>query len=309
LSIQERIGHNHNHDEPRIHREEIDSMKNSPILIISKNGKTGSRVNQRLQFLGHQTRAVSRTTTPTFDWEDSATWPAAMQGVRSAYVSYQPDLALPKAEAAIREFLQVARQRGLEHIVLLSGRGEKGAQRAEQILIESGLAWNIVRCSWFSQNFSENFMLEGILSGALVLPATDTPEPFVDADDIADVSVAVLTGAAQRNKIFELTGPRALTFGECMEEISTALGRQVTYVPVPVDAYIDELRSQGYPNDLQWLIRELFTVVFDGRNTPVKQGVEEALGRPATDFTAYVQKTLASGIWHAAATRMSGAET
>jgi len=85
-------------------------MKNSPILIIGKNGKTGSRVNQRLQALGYDTRAVSRSTTPSFDWEDSATWAAAIKGARSAYVTYQPDLAVPNAEPAIKEFVRVARE-------------------------------------------------------------------------------------------------------------------------------------------------------------------------------------------------------
>lgn len=272
-------------------------MKNLPILIIGKNGKTGARVNLSLQEQGYQTRAVSRSTSPAFDWEDSATWPATLRGVRSAYVTYQPDLAVPRAESTIREFLQVARKNDLEHVVLLSGRGEPGAQRAEQALIESGLDWNVVRCSWFSQNFSENFLVEGILAGELVLPATDTPEPFVDADDIAEVAVAALTGNAQRNRLFELTGPCAMTFNQCLQEISTALGREVSYAPVPIDAYIDEMRAQGHPEDLQWLIRELFTVVFDGRNQEVRYGVEEALGRPATDFTTFVQKALAAGAW------------
>lgn len=81
----------------------------------------------------------------------------------------------------------------MKHIVLLSGRGEEGAQRAEQVLKDSGISWNIVRCSWFSQNFSESFMLDGVMAGELVLPAADTLEPFVDADDIADVAVATLT--------------------------------------------------------------------------------------------------------------------
>lgn len=272
-------------------------MNNAPVLIIGHNGKTGSRVNQRLQALGHRTRGVSRSTAPAFDWEDPATWPAALRGVRSAYVTYQPDLAVPRAEAAVRAFLNAARKSGLEHIVLLSGRGEEGAQRAETALMESGLAWNVVRCGWFNQNFSESFMVEGILSGELVLPAADTREPFVDADDIADVAVAALTRPEKRNRVYELTGPRALTFAQCVAEISAALGRPVSYVPVPVAAYIDELRAQGYPEDLQWLIRELFTVVFDGRNEQVMHGVEEALGRPATDFSDYVRKTVASGVW------------
>ena len=69
------------------------------------------------------------------------------------------------------------------------------------------------------------------------------------------------------------------------------------YTPVPVDTYIDALREQGVPKDVQWLLRELFTVVFDGRNSHVMPGVEEAPGRSATDFKTYVQKTAASGVW------------
>ena len=274
-------------------------MKNSPTLIIGKNGKTGRRVNERLQALGYTTRPVSRSTTPSFDWEKPETWESAIEGVTSAYVTYQPDLAVPNAEPAIREFVRIARKVGLKHIVLLSGRGEEGAQRAEEVVKSSGISWNIVRASWFCQNFSESFMLEGILSGELVLPAEDTVEPFVDADDIADVAVAALTEPGHRNKVFEVTGPRALTFAQCIREISDALGRPVKFTSVPVDAYINALREQGVPEEMQWLLHELFTVVFDGRNSNVMFGVEEALGRPATDFKIYVQKTIESGVWAA----------
>jgi uncharacterized protein YbjT (DUF2867 family) len=271
----------------------------TPVLIIGKNGKTGSRVNQRLRALGYATCPVSRSTTPSFDWENPATWPSVINGTRSAYVTYQPDLAVPNAEASIKEFVKVAAENGLEHIVLLSGRGEKGAQRAEEVLITSGLSWNIIRCSWFSQNFSESFMLEGIIDGELVLPESDTVEPFVDADDIADVAVAALTEPGHRNRLYELTGPRALTFAQCIKEISNALGRPVKYTAVPIDDCISALGEQGAPTELQWLIRELFTVVFDGRNSKVMPGVEEALSRPPTDFNTYVQKTIETGVWNA----------
>jgi uncharacterized protein YbjT (DUF2867 family) len=272
-------------------------MNTTPILIIGKNGKTGARVNQRLQNLGYATRAVSRSTTPSFDWNNPQNWSSVLDGVKSAYVTYQPDLAVPQAEAAINEFLSVAIKSGLQHIVLLSGRGEEGAERAEMILQSSGINWNIVRCSWFAQNFSESFMLQGIVDGELVLPANNTVEPFIDADDIADVVVATLTQTAAQNMLYELTGPRALNFADCVDEISQALQRPLKFTPVPIDAYIDVLKQQGVPEDMQWLLRELFTVVLDGRNSQVKDGVEQALGRPATDFKTYIQKAIESGVW------------
>ena len=273
-------------------------MKQSPILIIGKNGKTGSRVNQRLQALGYATRPVSRSTDPAFDWENPATWRTAIEGTDTAYVTYQPDLAVPGAASTIEAFVRVAAEAGMKHIVLLSGRGEKGAEHAEDILKASGLDWNIVRASWFFQNFSESFMREGILAGELALPAGDTIEPFIDADDIADVAVAALIKPHYRNKLFEVTGPRAMTFAQCIQEMSEALGRPLKFTTVPIDAYIHALHEQGVPEDLQWLLRELFTVVFDGRNCDVVPGVEAVIGRPATDFKSYVQKTIESGVWN-----------
>ena len=124
------------------------------ILIVGKNGKTGHRVEALLQQAGYSTRGVSRSTTPSFDWasvnsNDTAKWAKAMENCRAAYVTFQPDLAVPFAQEAIAVFLEQAKLAGIEHIVLLSGRGEEGAQQAEQLLINSGLRWNVVRASWF----------------------------------------------------------------------------------------------------------------------------------------------------------------
>jgi len=272
-------------------------MQNSPILIIGKNAKTGWRVDRGLKALGYPTRAVSRSTSPAFDWEDRGTWRAAIAGTRSAYVTFHPDLAIPSAEQSIRDFVALAAELGVEHLVLLSGRGEDGARRAEIVLEESGLDWNVVRANWFMQNFSESFMIDGILNGELMLPAGDTVEPFVDVDDIAEVAVAALTRPELRNRLFEVSGPRAMTFAECVAAISAATGYPVKYTQIPIGAFIDAMRDQGAPEQLLWLMRELFTVVFDGRNSRPTTGVEEALGRPATDFSEYLRKVMTAGAW------------
>ncbi|MFL0801369.1 MAG: NAD(P)H-binding protein [Agarilytica sp.] len=269
----------------------------NPILIIGKHGKTGSRVNTLLKNQGIDVRAVSRSTSLSFNWEDQSTWAKALSGTQSAYVTYQPDLALPQAESTIRDFVSLAKSMGVKHIVLLSGRGEAGAQRAENVLIESGLTWNVVRASWFYQNFSESFMAEGIVSGTLALPADGTVEPFVDADDIAEVAVAALTQPELHNRLFEVTGPEALTFAQCVECISKACGRSISYNYVPIDPYIEQLNKQGIPKDYQWLLRELFTEVFDGRNSNVMNGIEDALGRPPRNFASYAAKAAQNKAW------------
>ena len=210
-------------------------------LIIGAHGKTGARVTERLARNGAQLRAASRRTQTPFDWEDRRTWAAALQGATRAYVAFQPDLAIDGADADIAELARLAREAGLDQMVLLSGRGEPGAQRAERALIESGLGWNVVRASWFAQNFSEGVFADGIRAGLLALPAGPVPEPFIDADDIADVAVAALTTPHLRNRLFEVTGPRALTFAEAVEIIARAAGRPVAYQQVAPQDFADSL--------------------------------------------------------------------
>jgi len=266
-------------------------------LIIGENGKTGRRVNRLLVREGHQTRAVSRSSASAFDWEKPDAWLEVMQGCHSAYVCYQPDLAVPGAKDAISEFIRLAKIAGIEHIVLLSGRGEEGAQQAEQLVINSGLRWNIVRASWFAQNFSEGFLIEGILQGQIALPAGDVREPFIDVDDIAEVVVACLTNSDLSNRLFEVTGPEAISFRECVEIISQSIKRKVSFVDLSSEEFVEGLRQQGMPRDLLWLMNELFSVVMDGRNSQVTNGVEQALGRPARSFRRYALKTAATPAW------------
>ncbi|MDA0791183.1 MAG: NmrA family transcriptional regulator [Proteobacteria bacterium] len=272
-------------------------MIDSPILIVGSQGKTGARVARRLRTAGVPVRGVSRSTHIVFDWDDPGTWSTALKNVRAAYVTYHPDLSILKAESDIRSFASLARAAGVDHIVLLSGRGEEGAKRAEAALRSSGLAWNVVRASWFAQNFSENFMLDGILAGELVLPECTAKEPFIDADDIADVAVAALLEPGLRNRAFDVTGPRLMTFAQCLAEISEAVGHEISLTEVPLDEYLAELSRQGIPKAFRLLLAELFGQLFDGRNAHVTDGVRQALGRPATDFSDYARETAATGVW------------
>ena len=275
-------------------------MTSASVLVIGGAGKTGRRVSERLRARGIVTRDVSRSTTPAFDWTEPKTWAAALDGVSKAYVTYQPDLSVDGASEAIARLSGLARDKGIEHIVLLSGRGEQGAQRAEAALHASGVPWTIVRASWFAQNFSEGYLLDGLLAGELALPAGPVPEPFIDVDDIADVAVAALTDARHRNRLYEVTGSRALTFEQAVQEIAVAAGRPIRYTQVTPEAFEEAVRPY-VPKDIIDLLLDLFTVVLDGRNVNVMNGVQEALGHPARDFSDFVRATAATGVWNVSA--------
>ncbi|MDL2399157.1 NmrA family NAD(P)-binding protein [Rhizobium mayense] len=272
-------------------------MQISSVAIIGGLGKTGGRVARRLKDRGIDVRAASRSTAPSFDWQDRGTWHAALTGVAVAYVAFQPDLAVAWAAEAISALAKTAADAGVGHIVLLSGRGENGAVRSENELKAVGVDYTVLRASWFNQNFSEGAFLDQLHQGKLALPVGDVPEPFVDADDLADVAVEVLTNPRHRNQTYELTGPRALTFREAVSEIAAASGRTMEYETVPVDAFIAGLTAAGLPLETIDILHELFTQVLDGRNSNVTDGVRQVLSRRPKDFADYARETAATGIW------------
>ena len=266
-------------------------------LVIGGTGKTGRRVTERLKARGVETRMASRSANPSFDWNDTDTWDAALQGVAAAYITYAPDLAIPGATELIRAFVDRAVTLGVKRLVLLSGRGEEEAQACERIVQESGVEWTIVRASWFMQNFSEGEFLGLVLDGAITLPATDVPEPFIDINDIADVAVAALTEDDHSGEIYEVTGPRLLTFADAAREISLAAGRDVQFVKIPGDAFSGAIAESGAPDDIAWLLNYLFETVLDGRNEYLCDGVQRALGREPADFGNFARRIAARGIW------------
>lgn len=268
-----------------------------PVLLIGGAGKTGARVAERLRAAGVPVRMGSRSTSPTFDWHDESTWPAAIEGVRAAYITYHPDVTVPGAVEAIEAFIHLALDCGVRRLVLLSGRGEEEAVRAEQVLIGSGADWTVVRASWFMQNFSESFFIDGIRQGEVFFPADKIAEPFVDAEDIADVVAAALTGEGHSGRLYELTGPRLMTFAEAVSEIGRAAGREIRYVSLDADAFAAALKADGVPDDYIRLLEYLTREVLDGRNESLADGVQRALGRPPRDFADYARAAAAAGAW------------
>jgi uncharacterized protein YbjT (DUF2867 family) len=273
---------------------------NSPILVLGGTGKTGRRVATRLTALGRPVRIGSRTGQPPFDWDDAATWAPAVAGCGAVYVTYQPDLSFPGAAERIAGFARAAGAAGVERLVLLSGRGEPEAVPAEDAVRAAGVAWTVLRASWFAQNFSEHFLLGPVLDGVIALPAGDVAEPFVDADDVAAVAVAALTEPGHDGRTYELTGPRLLTFTEAAAQIAAVVGRPVEYVAVTPAEYAAEAVALGVPADEAGPMADLFARVLDGHNAYLDTGVRDVLGRDARDFSDYVRNAAATGIWSTA---------
>lgn len=272
----------------------------SNILVIGGTGKTGRKVVQRLNAIQQNVRVGSRNADPSFDWGNPNTWSAAMEGMEKIYVTFQPDLAVPGALEAIEALTKQAKQSSIKKIVLLSGKGEREAELCEQVVIHSGIAYTIVRASWFNQNFSESFFLDPILAGHVALPQAEAKVPYVDTDDIADVAVEALMNEKHNSQIYELTGPKLLTFPEVIGEIARATGRTIDFTPISLHAYTKMLEEFQVPGDYIWLINYLFTEVLAAKeNAIITNDIEKVLGRQPKKFSDYVLETAAAGVWNA----------
>lgn len=276
-----------------------DRMNNTFLpLITAATGKTGRRIVARLEAQGIQVRAGVRTAPVPFDWSKPETWEPALSGTSAAYICYHSDIAFPGAFEHVSDFTARAVKAGVRKLVLLSGRGEPTAQRAEKVVQESGVAWTIVRASWFNQNFSESFFQPQIVSGHVPFVSNGVREPFIDTDDIADVAASALLDSKHDGQLYEVTGPRLLTFADATDEIAAVINRPVRYEEVTPEQYLELAVADGVPPDFAKPLVDLLREVLDGRNASVTDGVERALERRAKDFGQFVREAAAAGAWN-----------
>src|SRR5215831_17945580 len=223
--------------------EGMTTQQQARVLVLGGTGKVGRRVAALLTARGVPVRIGARTAAPAFDWNNAATWTAVLDGAQSVYISYAPDIAVPGAAQTVEAFTKQAAAQGAARVVLLSGRGEEEAEAAERLVRHAPLPWTIVRCSWFAQNFSENFLLDPILAGQVALPVDTVTEPFVDCDDIAEAAAEALLDDRHAGQLYELTGPRLLTFNDAIHEIARASRRPTRFTTITLEEFTAGLIS------------------------------------------------------------------
>jgi len=276
-------------------------MSTDTVLVLGATGKTGRRVAARLRLAGVPVRAASRSSQTRFDWGAPDTWGAALRGVAAAY------LIAPEAPGVARDVVAAAESAGVRRLVLLSGRGAdtwgdspfgRDMRSAEDAVRGSAAEWTILRASNFDQNFDEDLFRAPLLTGDLALPVGDVPEPFVDADDVADVAAAALTHpGAHAGQTYELTGPRGVTFGEAVDLISRASGSPVTFKQISTAEYVAAAAENGLSEPAARSVADMFELMADGRLAETTDDVATVLGRPPRTFEDYVLRAATAGAW------------
>lgn len=275
-------------------------MQSRPTLVIGATGKTGSRVASLLKHKGLPVRHGARGADIPFNWDNPETWKPALENVNRAYVTYFPDIAVPGAVEKVEALAAAAKSVGVERLVMLTGRGEHHAMQGEEAVRASGVDYTLIRASWFAQNFSEGYLREPVLAGVLPMPGGDVLEPIIDIDDIADVAVAALTEDRHSGELYEVTGPRLMTFSQMADELGSALGRPIRYIPISFDEFrasVAEVAGPAIADVFEAIARE----TLDGRNAHLANGVERAIGKKPRDFSEFTVKAAQAGAWTDAA--------
>ncbi|MFF7777072.1 NAD(P)H-binding protein [Streptomyces tanashiensis] len=278
-------------------------MSNETILVTGATGKTGRRVVQQLKDQGVPVRAASRSSEVRFDWRDRATWEPVLRSVNAMYL-VAPDLGSAQAAEDIAAFARQAAATGVRRATLVSfpdtgTPGLEHAVAAERSLAEAGLEGTVLRLRWFFQNFSEDFLYDAVLSGDVRLPAGDGAEAFVDAEDVAAIAVAALTGTGYAGQTYDLSGPQAMTFADAIAQIALATGREIRYTPLSPAEYTVEQRAHGVPEEWVQLTVDLYAEIRSGVLPSVSCDVEKVLGRPPRTFANYARLAAAQGAWSA----------
>ncbi|SOC92969.1 Uncharacterized conserved protein YbjT, contains NAD(P)-binding and DUF2867 domains [Rhizobium sp. AN5] len=272
------------------------------ILVIGSTGTIGTPLVKALLAKGESVKAASRTGKAAegaegvrFDYTDASTYTGAFDGVDRLFLI----LAGGRLDAidALTPVVEEAARRKVK-IVFLSVFGVDADdsipyRQVELKIIASGAPYVILRPNWFADNF-HTYWKAGIEHGQIAVPAGEGKSSFIDVRDIADSAASALTSTAFDNKAFNLTGPRALGYGEAAAIISQAIGKPVGYSAVSDDVFIGILTGAGVPKDYAAFLASIFYPVREGWTSAVTGDVETLTGHAPRSLETYVAEHVAA---------------
>ena len=190
-------------------------------------------------------------------------------------------------DASIRRVVKVSVVGADEQSPLQYARGHR---KVEKELEASGLAYTLLRCTAFMQNFFET-----VADGSIYTSAQDGRVPLVDARDIAAVAAVALTEDGHEGRIYDVTGPEAITYDEAARTLSEATGERITHVRVPEEGVVAGMTNAGLP---EWLARDLaaqYAMFAAGAGGEPSGDVAAVTGRSARSLRAFADEEFVAG--------------
>lgn len=264
------------------------------VLVTGGTGKTGSLVARQLAERGVQARVATRNpTTPEqvrFDWGDTETHRAALDGIDAVYLVAPTDrtdhlsVMLPLLEQAVKQ--------GVSQLVLLSASSlPEGAPMMGEVhawLHANATRWVALRPSWFMQNFVTQHLPSIVNEGCIYSATSDGRTPFIDAADIAAVAVEALCNPMVASGERILTGPEALTYDEVAERISAVTGRPVRHCRLSVEELAQRYAGFGIPEHYADALARMDDAIAHGSEDRVTAEVEATTGRKPTNLSDFL---------------------
>ena len=281
------------------------------ILVIGATGTIGTQVVAALRERGAEVRAGVRDPAKAtalrelgaqlvrFDYADPSSYAAALDGIERVF-SLSPFSA--DFEHVLAPFAASLREAGIAHVVRISASGADPASplelgrrhaAAEAAIRDSGVAWTILRPTFFMDNFI-NFAGASVREqGTFYGASKDQPVAYVSTRDIAEVAAEILLAPSEHaGQTYALTGPSAVRDTEVAQTLSEALGREVRYIDLSPDQISAGAMQQGAPAWRAEALAGLETVKAQGWAAEVSPAVAQVLGREGERFDAFVTRNL-----------------
>ena len=266
------------------------------ILVTGATGSNGTEIIKRLSAQNIPVRAMVRNpdrakeiVLPNVEvvegnFDHPETLLEALTEVGRAFLLTN---STERAEAQQLAFVDAARQSSVKHIVKLSQfaadahspvRFLRYHAAVEAAIQASGMTYTFLRPNLFMQGLL-SFRSTITSQNAFYAAIGDAKVSVVDVRDIADVAVAALTEAGHEGKIYDLTGPQALTHTEMAEYLSAALKRQIAFVDIPPDQMREAMIGFGMPAWQADGLIEDYAHYRRNEAAAIASGIEDATGQ------------------------------
>jgi NAD(P)H dehydrogenase (quinone) len=267
------------------------------LAVTGSTGALGGRVAQRLGAAVGRLVVRDAARAPAIEGDpevveatygDAAASRRALEGVDVLFMVSAAESPVRRQEH--RTFIEAAAAAGVGQIVYTSFAGAapdaiftlgRDHFDAEQAIKGSGMAWTLLRDSFYSDFFPLFAGEEGVIRG----PAGDGRVAAVAREDVADVAVEVLRDPAQHaGRTLTLTGPEAFSVAEACRRMTVALGRPFSYVEETVEEAYASRRQQYGPSTEAWQLDawvSTYLAFASGRLAEVSPDVEQVTGHPA----------------------------
>jgi uncharacterized protein YbjT (DUF2867 family) len=272
-------------------------MKQETVLVVGASGTVGAQIVAQLKEKKYIVKASTHRRDFAQDKERVLMNLQTGEGVQAAFENVDKVFLLSPPGYVdqyqlLSPLVSESQRRGVKRVVLMTAMGANANEaspfrRVEVDLEKSGLSYNILRPNWFMQNFN-TFWLEGLLKHKkILLPAGTAHVSFIDARDIGDVAVRLLTEERLQNKDFDLTGAEVLNHNDVAEVISQVTGEPIRYEEISSDLFKKNLIAAGLPADYSDFLVMIMGFLREGYNARMTDSIEQILGRAPRTFQQY----------------------